>query len=185
MNAEGLKIAKRTLLIAGVLLGASTVSRAQDAAATFHDLLVQYRCAVVDRLQRIYEASGPADDQDRFLIIDFPDRPQDYVQCVFDSRTKMLCEASSGFFYSRPGEARTYRLPAAAIAALGRLGFSTDDSAGNFSIWLDITDPPDFNALADFMLKALHDGYGARANMKLRFNAPFAPRTSSKCIPVS
>jgi hypothetical protein len=35
------------------------------------------------------------------------------------------------------------------------------------------------------MLKALHDGYGARADMKLRFNAPFAPHTSSKCIPVS
>jgi hypothetical protein len=35
------------------------------------------------------------------------------------------------------------------------------------------------------MLKALHDGYGARADMTLRFNAPFAPHTSSQCIPVS
>jgi hypothetical protein len=176
---------RRTFLMMTAMLAASTVSWAQDTSTTFHDLLVQYRCPVVDRLQRIYEADGPADDQDRFLIVDFPNRPQDYVQCVFDSRSKMLCEASSGFFYDAPDKPRTYRLPAAAIAALGRLGFSTDDSAGNFRIWFDVANPPDFNAIADFMLKALHDGYGARADMKLRFNAPFAPHTSSKCIPVS
>jgi hypothetical protein len=176
---------RRTFLMTAAMLAASTVSWAQDTSTTFHDLLVQYRCPVVDRLQRIYEADGPADDQDRFLIIDFPNRPQDYVQCVFDSRTKMLCEASSGFFYDAPEKPRTYRLPATAIAALGRLGFSTDDSAGNFRIWFDVANPPDFNAIADFMLKALHDGYDARADMKLRFNAPFAPHASSKCIPVS
>jgi hypothetical protein len=127
----------------------------------------------------------PGRDQDRFLIIDFASRPQDYVQCVFDSRTRMLCEASSGFCLNEPSEPRTYHLPAAAIAALGRLGFSTDDSAGNFQIWFNVTDPPDFNAVADFLLKALHDGYGARADMKLDFNAPFAPRATSKCTPVS
>jgi hypothetical protein len=176
---------RRTFLMMTAMLAAPTVSWAQDTSTTFHDLLVQYRCPVVDRLQRIHEADGPADDQDRFLIIDFPNRPQDYVQCVFDSRTKMLCEASSGFFYDAPDTPRTYRLPAAAIATLGRLGFSTDDSAGNFRIWFDVGNPPDFNAIADFMLKALHDGYDARADMKLRFNAPFAPHTSSKCIPVS
>ena len=104
-----------TFLMMAAMLAASTVSWAQDTTTTFHDLLVQYRCPVVDRLQRIYEADGPADDQDRFLIIDFTDRPQDYVQCVFDSRTKMLCEASSGFFYDAPDTPRTYRLPAAAI----------------------------------------------------------------------
>jgi hypothetical protein len=176
-------LARAVLVTAALLMPA--VARAEDAAMTFRELLIQYRCPVVDRLQRIYEAAGPADDQDRFLIIDFPDRPQDYVQCVFDSRTRMLCEASSGFFYDPPDRPRTYRLPADAIAALGRLGFSADDSAGNFQIWFDVADPPDFNAIADFMLKALHDGYGARADMKLDFNAPFAPHTTSKCIPVS
>ena len=185
MNAGKLGIPRRTFLMTAALFSASIKSRAQDEAATYHDLLVQYRCPVVDRLQRLYEAGGSADDQDRFLIIDFPNRPQDDVQCAFDSRARVLCEAASGFFYDPPGKPRTYHLPAAAIAALGRLGFSTDDSAGNFRIWLDLADPPNFNALADFMLKALHDGYGARADMKLQFNAPFAPHTSSKCIPVS
>ncbi len=82
-------------------------------------------------------------------------------------------------------EPRTRWLPAEAIAALGRLGFSTDDSAGNFQIWFDVPDPPDFNRIADFILRALHDGYGAHANDHLEFNAPLAPHPTSKCIPVS
>jgi hypothetical protein len=152
-----------------------TVGGATQHSETYRELLIQYRRPIVDRLVRIYEAGDASDAQDRFLIIDFPSHPQDYVQCVFDTRTKMLCEASSGFFYTEP---RSHWLPAQSIAALGRLGFSTDDSAGNFRIWLDVADPPDFNAIADFMLRALHDGYGARADMELRFNAPFAPETS-------
>lgn len=74
---------------------------------------------------------------------------------------------------------------AEAVAALGRLGFSTDDSQGNFAVKFDVGDAPDLNAIADFILKALHDGYGARAGSNLRFNAPFARRATSKCVPVS
>ena len=151
-------------------------------ASTYHDLLVQYRFQVVDRLESIYEtyaAGDPSDVQDTFLIIEFADRPWDYVQCVFDSPTRLLCEAASGFFFDAPGQSLLYRLSASAIAALGRLGFSTDDSAGNFRIWLDITNPPDCNAIADFMLKVLHDGYGARADSKLSFNAPYAPQPTT------
>ena len=165
-----------------VMLGAPTIGATIQDADTYHDLLVRYGCAVADRLEQIYQASEPPPDQDAFLIIDFADRPGDYVQCAFDTRTKVLCEASSGFFLTEP---RSYWMPAQSIAALGRLGFSTDDSAGNFRIWFDVADPPDFNAIADFMLKALHDGYGARADRELGFDAPLAPHTTSKCIPVS
>jgi hypothetical protein len=171
------------LAIAAALV-APSVAAAQDAS-TYHDLLVQYRCPVVDRLQQIYAASESSDPQNWFLIIYFAARPQDYVQCVFDTRTRMLCEASSGFYDNVASEPRTRRLPASAIAAVGRLGFSTDDSAGNFQIWFDVADPPDFNAIADFTLKALHDGYAARADDTLEFNAPLAPHASSKCVPVS
>jgi hypothetical protein len=171
------------LAIAAALV-APSVAAAQDTS-TYHDLLVQYRCPVVDRLQQIYAASESSDPQNWFLIIYFAARPQDYVQCVFDTRTRMLCEASSGFYDNVASEPRTRRLPASAIAALGRLGFSTDDSAGNFQIWFDVADPPDFNAIADFTLKALHDGYAARADDTLEFNAPLAPHASSKCVPVS
>ena len=97
----------------------------------------------------------------------------------------MLCEAASGFYDNVASVPRSRHLPANAIAALGRLGFSTDDSAGNFQIWFDVTDPPDFNAIADFTLKALHDAFDARAAVTLEFNAPLAPRATTKCIPVS
>jgi hypothetical protein len=160
-------------------------SLAEDAAKSFHDLVVEYRCPVVDRLEQIYAAMDRADSQNLFLIIYLAGRPQDYVQCVFDTRTRMLCEASSGYFYSKPSEPRAYRLSASSIAALGRLGFTTDDSAGNFEIWFDVPNPPDLTRIADFTLKALHDGYGARASRKLEFNAPLAPHASSQCTPVS
>ena len=174
----------RTLVLVAALLAPGAL-RAEDVAATFRELLIQYRCPVVDRLQQIYETAGTSDPQNLFLIIEFALRPQDYVQCVFNSATRMLCEASSGFYYDAPDKPRTYRLPPSGIAALGRLGFSTDDSPGNFRIWFDVSDPPDFNRIADLMLKALHDGYGARAGVSLQFSAPLAPLATSKCIPVS
>jgi len=171
-------------VIVAAALAAPTAAAAQDAGI-YHDLLVQYRCPVVDRLEQIYEAADSSDPQNWFLIVYFAARPHDYVQCVFDTRTRMLCEASSGFYDNVASEPRSRWLSASAIAALGRLGFSTDDSAGNFQIWFDVADPPDFNRIADFILKALHDGYDARAGVTLEFNAPLAPRASSKCIPVS
>ena len=162
------------------------VARAQSLDS-LRALLVAYRCSVVDRLERIYEAGDHASPIDRFLAVGVPGHPHGYVQCVFfDNRAKLLCEASSGFFLTRPGEPRTFYLPKAAVAALGRLGFDTDDSEGNFKLEIDIGDAePNYNVIADFILKALHEGYGARADMMLRFNAPFAPRATTKCVPVS
>jgi hypothetical protein len=174
----------RVVTMVGLMMQ-PTAGLADEAAASFRALLVEYRCPVVDRLEQIYKAIDHAHPQNLFLIVHLGGRPQDYVQCVFDSRTEMLCEAASGYFDSKPDEPRAYRLPANSIAALGRLGFSTNDSAGNFQIWFGVPEPPDLNRIADFILKALHDGYGARAGGKLEFNAPLAPRTSSQCVPVS
>lgn len=173
---------RRALL--AVAFGMPIVAAAH-AADTFHDLLVQYRCPVVDRLEQIYAASSSSDPQNWFLIVSFAAQSNNYVQCVFDTKTRMLCEASSGFYDNVATEPRTRWLSKDAVAALGRLGFSTDDSDGNFRIWFDVPDPPDFNRIADFILQALHDGYDARANDALEFNAPLAPHATSKCIPVS
>ncbi|MGH8264654.1 MAG: TY-Chap domain-containing protein [Steroidobacteraceae bacterium] len=157
-----------------------------QSPTSLRELLVQYRCPVVDRLDRIYEAGDPASPRDRFLALTVEGHRHGYVQCMFVAGgTKLLCEAASGFYYDKPGTPRTFHQPADAVAALGRLGFDTDDSAGNFRIELDVAAPPDFNAIADFMLRTLHDGYGARADSNLKFNAPFARRPTSKCIPVS
>jgi hypothetical protein len=174
----------RALVVAGTLLASNTVS-AEDATATLRELLMQFRCPVVDRLERIYAIGDPETHLDEYLIVAFPDRPENYVQCLFYQRDKIMCEAASGFYLDPPEKPRTARLPAGAVAALGRLGFSTDDSAGNFRIDLDVADPPDFRAIADLILNALHDGYGARADMDLLLVAPYAPHATTKCDPTS
>jgi hypothetical protein len=171
-------------LAASVLLLSATAASAQTG--TLRALLAEYRCPVVDRLDRIFEHPKPTDYLDRFLAVTLHAHPHGYVQCIFiANRTRVLCEASSGYYYNKDGAPRTFFLPPDAIAALGRLGFSTDDSKGNFHHEAGIGVPPDLNAIADLILTALHDGYGARAGGTLRFNAPFAPGPASKCVPVS
>ena len=171
-------------LAALVLLLSAAAASAQTG--TLRALLAEYRCPIVDRLDRIYEHPKPTDFLDRFLAVTLHAHPHGYVQCIFvANRTKILCEASSGFYYSKTGAPRTFFLPRDAVAALGKLGFSTDDSKGNFRYESELGAPPDFNAIADLILMALHDAYGARAGETLRFNAPFARRDTSKCVPVS
>lgn len=172
----------RRALLMVFLLAAPAAAQQPDA---FHDLLVQYRCPVVDRLQQIYAAADSSDPQNWFLIVYFAARSNDYVQCVFDPKTYMFCEAASGFYDGVATQPRTRWLSKDAVTALGRLGFSTDDTADNFRIGFDVADPPDFNRIAEFILKALHDGFGARANDDLEFNAPLAPHPTTKCNPVS
>lgn len=174
------------MLLAITVLAQLAVSAAADSRTTLRALLVEYRCPVVDRLDRIHAAGDPSSHRDRFLAVTVPEHPHGYVQCMFyDNRAKMLCEASSGFYYDKADMPRTFHLAKDSIAALGRLGFSTDDLKGNFRIEFDVGQTPDFNKIADFILTALHDGYGARAETKLKFNAPFARRATTKCIPIS
>lgn len=166
----------------GALIFAHSFSAIGAPRDSLHDLLSVYRCEVVHRLEQIYATGDPKLDDDRFLAVTVPEHPHGYVQCMFhDERTAIYCEASSGFYYDEP---RTFHQPPETIEALARLGFNMDDSQGNFSVNFSIDTPPDFNAIADFMLRALHDGYRARANTNLQFNAPFAPGVPSTCIPV-
>ena len=172
--------------IIGALAMMVSISVASAQTGTLRALLVEYRCPVVDRLDRIYEHPKPTDFLDRFLVLTLTGHPHGYVQCIFmANRTRILCEASSGYHYNKVGTPRTFYLPRDAVAALGQLGFSTDDSQGNFRYEVGIGAPPDLNAIADLMLTALHDAYGARAGETLQFNAPFARGAPSKCIPVS
>lgn len=172
--------------IVGALAMTLSTSVASAQTGTLRALLVEYRCPVVDRLDRIYDHPKPTDFRDRFLALTLAGHPHGYVQCIFvANRTRIMCEASSGYYYSKVGAPRTFYLPRESVAALGKLGFSTDDSQGNFRYEAGIGVPPDLNAIADLMLTALHDAYGARAGETLWFNAPFARGATSKCIPVS
>jgi hypothetical protein len=177
----------RALILVAVLapLLAAPAARAR-MSRSFHALLEVYRCEVVHRLEQIYAAGDPASTRNRYIAVSVPGRMQAYVQCMFhDRESKLYCEAASGFYFDKKDVPRTFHQPPETVAALARLGFSVDDLAGNFKIDFEVADPPDFNAMADFILRALYDGYGARGNMNLRFNAPFAPRAPSTCVPVS
>lgn len=157
-----------------------------SAADSFADLRAAYHCDVVRRLEQIYATGDPRINLNRYLVITLPARTHAYVQCqIFDNRTRIHCEASSGFWFAKKGQKRTFYLPPRAVAALARLGFDTDDSAGNFTLDRDVDKSANFHPLADLMLRALHDGYDARSDMKLQFNAPFAPATPESCIPMS
>ncbi len=171
------------VLALAVSLVASSAGASPD---TRLELLQKYRCALADRLQRLYDAGDPAQDHNRFIVAAMPAPRHGYVQCLFhDNETRVLCEAASGFYETKPGLPRTAHLATEKIAALARLGFSTDDRAGNFSVDRAVAIPPDFGALADFILDALYAGYDARAGDMLDFEAPFAPGMTFGCDPVS
>ncbi len=174
------------LLMAACLAAMVSLPAGASAADSFRDLQAAYRCDIVRRLEQIHAAGNPASSRNRYLAVNPAKRPEHYVQCIFhDANTKAYCEAASGFYLTKPEGPHRYRAAAATIAALARLGFDTDDSAGNFEIDRGVGAPPDFNALADFILRALHDGYGVRAGMTLTFNAPFAPDVPTSCVPMS
>jgi hypothetical protein len=178
------RVAKIEALLTFAAVMNLAIAAAQEPTS-LERFLDQYRCAVIDRLERIYAAGDPDTHRDEYLIIDIPTQSETYVQCIFHPPRNVYCEAASGYFLDAPGQQRTRRLPAHAIDALGRLGFSTDDSKENFNVDLDVAKPPDLKAIADLMLKALHDAYGAEADTKLRFHAPYAPDATRKCVPVS
>jgi hypothetical protein len=172
-----------SLFAAGLFM--SPPSTLQAETGEFRNFRAQYRCEVVNRLERIYAFGDRAQHKDRFLVITVLEHTHGYVQCMFyESGRKLICEASSGYFFSKPDEPRAYRLPSEKIAKLKEMGFSDDDSAGNFRRYMDVGSLPDFNRIADFLLAVLHNGYDANVASHLKFNAPFARGKATTCIPV-
>ncbi len=106
---------------------------------------------------------------------------------LVENDSKILCEAESGFYRQKAGEPRQFRVTPQALAALARLGFSTDDSKGNYRRIIDLTGAGDFTVVADLLLSALYQGYGARLNSRLEWEAPLAPGrgTFARCAPLS
>jgi hypothetical protein len=110
------------------------------------EFLSTYRCAVAERLAIIH--ANRDRDLDRFLIIALKFIPENYVQCLFlDGDRRMLCEASSGFHAQLPGESQLQGATPGGLAALARLGFSTDGSEGNFQRIIEFSGEPDLESV--------------------------------------
>jgi hypothetical protein len=149
------------------------------------EFLDVYHCTVTDMLRRIHTHPEP-DDQDRFLVLNVQDKPDHYVQCAFDWGT-VLCEAASGF-YAVPGKGPKFT--PAQKQALAQLGFSADGSRGNFQRFIEFRSEPDYDSIADLLLKGLYLGYGMQPDTLIWFTAPYAGREgwlhpSVQCIAVS
>ncbi|RTL48904.1 MAG: hypothetical protein EKK40_16140 [Bradyrhizobiaceae bacterium] len=157
----------------GVL--AQTLS-SQDA------LLAKYRCPLSDLLRQVFEAPSAYQERNRYLILTGPGRSADYVQCIFAAnRTKLYCEASSGYYDEAMDKPRRHFPSDAVKAALGKLGFKTGNEEKNYPYERDFTGTPDFGEIATLMLSAMHDGFGARAETPLIVHAPFAKKVSIDC----
>jgi hypothetical protein len=179
----------RWKLIVGSALLLLTVGADAAASETAEDLstfVETYRCSVVALLLRIH-ANPSRDLSRRFLILDKADNGNDYVQCAFDDGDHtLLCEAASGFF-AVPGTGPIFT-PDERVA-LARLGFSTDGSRRNFQRFLHFPSGPDNDAIANLMLMALYEGFGARQSTVIEVTAPFATRhgilRKDRCVPIS
>jgi len=162
------------LTIAAFIIVSDTVcvAAADDGLS---DFVNTYQCSLSDLIARIAAHHGKPGEKGRFVVISSPGQAASYVQCAFDRENREgLCEAASGW-WNDPGT-KPHFSPVQ-LTALARLGFSTDGMHGNFQQQMHF--PPeglDPNALADLMLSALYEGYGARKDMAIEVVAPFALR---------
>jgi hypothetical protein len=173
------------LVAAAFGLSAASTARAQDVSE-LQQFLLTYRCAAIERLKIV---AGTVRPKDRYFIFSLKSDPHAYVQCLFlPDEPRVLCEAASGFYLSKPGEPRSpWRMQKDSLAELERLGFSIDDSNGNFQRIIDLPPRIDFAAIADLILSAIYHGYGARVGTPMDWNAPLVPRdddSDAQCTPL-
>lgn len=164
---------ERALAMSALGIFAAFAAHAQQTDDEQH-FVDMYRCAVLQRLDFI-DAQQHGDEENRFLVLDLPERPlgfaQDYVQCHFeDHNTRLDCEAASGW-WAKVGP-RTDYLPKTSVTALAGLGFSTDDSHGDFVQVIVAQDENGRMAAAEMLLKALYRAYGARLGNRLTVTSP-------------
>jgi hypothetical protein len=182
-----------SVVVRAVLIcAAALLPQGAAAADDLQSFVATYRCEVLRRIDYIHDAVK-VDIQNRFVILGMRTSPlnivQTYVQCAYDDDLRhMMCEAASGF-YADVG-ARTAFLPKDSVAALARLGFSTDDSKGNFAQRVDANGDNGRAAVAELLLKALYLAYGARSGMRLEVTTPLLHEEdvlldSSKCPAIS
>ena len=163
------------LAFVSAVLVLSSPTWGAEQRSELDQFLLDYRCAVLERLAYIHthgDVAGPH----RFLVVAIENFSQRYVQCLFqDNDSKILCEASSGFYFTKPDEPRRLRFKPDKEKILEKLGFSTDGSEGNYQRMMELGNPPNLLKVADLMLTALFEVYGAREGIALEMTAPLVP----------
>ena len=165
-----------------LVVGWAAVANAWAREADEQAFILRYRCLVEQTLQAIKDTPmKTAEDQNRFLILYRPEHGASYVQCILHEADKQAyCEAASGYWDHPKGAPRNHFIVGKALNALVALGFSPDDSKGNFVREFAVAGPQDFPNLAEFMLAALYEGYAGRAQMRIGVEAPDAPQRQSE-----
>lgn len=167
------------VILAGHLCASSALAQTSD---TRQALFAKYRCPLADMLRQVFEAPSAFQKLDRYLVLSAPLVQKNYVQCMFaENRTKLYCEASSGYYDEATGKPRRTFPSEETKAAFEKLGFKTGDEQKNYPYERDFKDVPDFEEVATLMLLAMHDGFGARAETRLTVNAPFAKKVQADC----
>jgi len=119
------------LAFVSAVLVLSSPTWGAEQRSELDQFLLDDRCVVRERLAYIHTHGGVAGPH-RFLVVAIENFSQRYVQCLFqDNDSKILCEASSGFYFTKPDEPRRLRFKPDKEKILEKLGFSTDGSEGN------------------------------------------------------
>ncbi|HEY3638748.1 MAG TPA: hypothetical protein VGK90_11405 [Rhizomicrobium sp.] len=166
-----------------------SIARATAPSADIDTFESTYHCAVTASIARIHAHPHP-EQMYRYLVLENAVTHR-YVQCLFfDSDRQMLCEAWSGW-WEQKNSGPKFRSPLAPeqLAALSKLGFSMDVSHGNFQRRFRFGGVPDYEGVADLMLRALYSGYNTTLATGVRGEGPYAMRktllSKNSCIPIS
>jgi hypothetical protein len=122
------------------------------------------------------------DEQNRYLILHPKGRLGAYAQCAFfDGGHSVHCEVASPFYARWNNPPDIARKPAVA-----RLGYSLDDSKGNYIREFKVDDeksPP----LAEFMLRSLYESFLDNPDARVMFETPLARSVPAgdACAPTS
>lgn len=172
--------------IALAFVGASAAPAPPGDIDTF---VSTYHCSVAESLARIHAHPHP-EQMYRYFVLE-NGLTHHYVQCLFFDRDRqMLCEAWSGW-WDQKNSGPNFRsaLAQEKLAALAKLGFSTDTSHGNFQRHLRFKYEPDYGEVADLMLHALYSAFDTTLTTGVRGEGPYAMRKSvlpkNTCIPIS
>lgn len=158
-----------SVILGNVVRGAFTALRKIERK----EFLENNSNAVAAMLGRIFQhEDAPATDRFLVLILEEGHYEHAYVQCLFRGEMALI-ELSSGYFAQKPGQPRARKqVGPHKLKRLAALGFTTDDSEGNFQCFRDLRDTPPQD-LAELMLTALFDTYCSKASDQLCWESPF------------